>query len=56
VRGNVDVYASIIVASGTITGGIVGARMANLTSERTLSRVVGGIFMALGVLMTVLRL
>lgn len=54
-RGNVDVYASIIVTIGTITGGIVGARFANKASERILARIVGGIFVILGVVMTILR-
>jgi hypothetical protein len=54
-RGNVDVTASLIVAAGTVIGGLSGARFANYVSERTLSKLVGGIFMILGVVMTVLR-
>ncbi|MFQ6053474.1 MAG: sulfite exporter TauE/SafE family protein [Candidatus Bathyarchaeia archaeon] len=55
-RGNVDVLASGVIAAGTVAGGLTGARLASLTSERTLARIVGGIFMALGGAMTVLRL
>ena len=55
-RGNVEVFASIVIAAGTVTGGAAGARFANLASERTLARVVGAIFMALGVTLTVFRL
>lgn len=55
-QGNIDVLASVVIAAGTVAGGMGGARLANLTSERTLTRIVGGIFMALGVAMTVLRL
>ncbi len=55
-QGNVDVSAGLIVVTGTIAGGVGGARFANLASEEVLSKVVGGIFIALGVLMTVLRL
>lgn len=55
-QGNVDVYASAIVAVGTIAGGLAGARLANKVSERILARVVGGIFIILGIVMTVLRL
>ena len=55
-RGNVDLLASVIIAGGTVAGGMSGARLANLTSERTLARIVGGIFIALGVTMTALRL
>jgi len=55
-RGNIDVLASVVIAAGTVTGGISGARLANLISERALARIVGGIFMALGVAMTAFRL
>jgi uncharacterized membrane protein YfcA len=54
-RGNVDVTAGLIVAAGTVIGGLSGARFANIVSERALSKIVGGIFMVLGVVMTVLR-
>lgn len=56
IQGNVDVYASLVIASGTIAGGIGGARFANLTDENVLSKIVGGIFIILGVVMTMLRL
>lgn len=55
-QGNIDVYASLVVASGTIAGGIGGARFANLTDEGILSKIIGGIFIILGVVMTMLRL
>ncbi len=55
-RGNVEIFASILIAAGTVTGGAAGARFANLASERTLARVVGAVFMALGVTLTVFRL
>jgi len=55
-RGSVDVIASVVIAAGTVTGGVGGARLANHASERTLARIVGGIFMVLGVVMTALRL
>ncbi|MGD2201032.1 MAG: sulfite exporter TauE/SafE family protein [Candidatus Bathyarchaeota archaeon] len=54
-RGNIDLWASAILSAGTILGGVSGARFANERSEKTLSKVVGGIFMVLGVVMTVLR-
>ncbi|MDP6048208.1 MAG: sulfite exporter TauE/SafE family protein [Candidatus Bathyarchaeota archaeon] len=54
-RGNVDVTASLIVAAGTVIGGLSGAKFVNYVSERKLSKIVGGIFMILGVVMTVLR-
>jgi len=55
VRGNIDVRASLILSVGTILAGVTGARFANVVSEKTLSRIVGGIFMVLGVAMTILR-
>lgn len=55
-RGNLDVQSSLLMATGTIVGGLAGARFANSTSEWLLSKVVGGLFTVLGVLMTVLRL
>jgi len=55
-QGNIDVLASVVIAAGTVAGGLGGARFANLASERTLSRIVGGIFIALGIAMTALRL
>jgi len=55
-RGNIDTLASAVIAAGTVTGGMAGARLANLVSERALARIVGGIFMTLGVVMTALRL
>jgi len=55
VRGNIDVNASLILSAGTILAGVTGARFANVASEKTLSRIVGGIFMILGVAMTILR-
>lgn len=55
-RGNVDILASFVIAAGTVAAGMGGARLANLSSEHTLTRIVGGIFIALGVAMTMLRL
>jgi uncharacterized membrane protein YfcA len=56
IRGNVDIIVSIIVSIGTIFGGLQGARFANIASENTMSRVVGGIFIVLGIVMTALRI
>lgn len=55
-QGNVDVNASFVIVAGTVAGGLGGARFANEASEEILSKIVGGIFVALGVLMTVLKL
>lgn len=55
-RGNIEVFASVVIALGTVAGGLAGARFANLASESSLSRIVGGIFMALGIVITALRM
>ena len=55
-RGYLDIQASLIMAAGTIAGGVAGARFANESGERLLSRVVGGLFVALGLIMTAVRL
>jgi uncharacterized membrane protein YfcA len=54
-RGNVDISASLIVAAGTVVGGVSGARFANLISEKILAKVVGALFVLLGIVMTILR-
>jgi uncharacterized membrane protein YfcA len=54
-QGNLEVKASIIITIGAIIGSLFGSRFANLTSERNLSRMVGGIFISLGIIMTILR-
>jgi uncharacterized membrane protein YfcA len=55
-QGNVDAYASLVIVAGTVVGGMGGARFANLASEEILAKIVGGIFLALGLVMTVMRL
>jgi uncharacterized membrane protein YfcA len=54
-RGNMDINVGVVMAAATIVGGVVGARVVNSMPERTLARIVGGTFMALGVVMTLLR-
>ncbi len=54
--GNIDLTVGVIISVGTISGGVGGASLANKVTEGVLSKVVGGIFLSLGVLMALLRL
>lgn len=54
-RGNMDVYVGVVMAAATIVGGVAGVRVVNSMDERILARVVGGTFIVLGVVMTLLR-
>jgi uncharacterized membrane protein YfcA len=54
-RGNIDVSTSIIISVGTIIGGTAGAKFVNASDERLLSQVVGGVFVTLGLIMSILR-
>jgi len=55
-RGNINPTAALIVASTTILGGVSGAKLANILSEKTLSRIVGATFIILGIVLTWFRL
>jgi len=55
IRGNMNLGVGVVMAAATIVGGMAGARLVNSMRERVLMRVVGGTFMTLGVVMTVLR-
>ena len=54
-QGNVAVSTGIIISAGTIIGGTAGVRFVSASDERLLSRVVGGVFVVLGLIMTALR-
>ena len=55
IRGNIDIIAGFVVSIGTIFGGLQGARFANVASEKLLSKLVGAIFIVLGIVMIALR-
>lgn len=55
-RENLNPTAALIVASTTILGGVSGARLANILSEKTLSRIVAAVFISLGLVLTWFRL
>lgn len=52
---NVDLSTGIIIAVSAVLGGVVSARLANKVSEKSLNRIVGGVFACLGVAMIILR-
>jgi len=50
-HGNVNFLSGIVVAIGSIIGGLLTSRLANRVSEKTLEKIVSGVFVCLGVLM-----
>lgn len=55
-NGNINLIVAVIVGVGTILGGRVGAIYANRATEETLAKIVGIIFMVLGVAMIITQL
>ncbi|MFB0543736.1 MAG: sulfite exporter TauE/SafE family protein [Candidatus Bathyarchaeia archaeon] len=55
-QGNIDILAGSIISLGTILGGFTGTRFANLADEETFSKVVGAMFLVLGVFMIIMHL
>jgi len=52
---NVDFSAGLIIAIAAVVGGVLSARLANKVSEKSLNRIVGGVFACLGVAMMILQ-
>ena len=50
-HGNVNFSSGLFVAAGSILGGLLTARLANKVSEKTLEKLISGVFVGLGVLM-----
>lgn len=55
-NGNINLIVAVIVGVGTILGGRVGAIYANRVTEETLAKIVGIIFMVLGMAMIITQL
>ena len=55
-HGDVNLLIGLILASGAVTAGILGAKFANGVEEKILTKVAAVVFIGLGILMTVLRL
>lgn len=53
VRGNINLILGSLLSVGAVLGGILGSRYANKVNEKTLQRVVGICFVAMGIVMTV---
>lgn len=51
--GNLPIKAALCSAAGTVIGGRMAARYANRVNEATLSKVVGSVFCALGIMMLI---
>jgi len=51
INGYTSLTAAILVGAGAIVGGRVGAIYANKVSEKKLTKIIGSIFLILGVLM-----
>ena len=51
IHGNVNFLSGLAVAVGSIIGGLLTSRLANKVSEKTLEKLVSGVFVCLGVLM-----
>lgn len=50
-HGNVNFLSGLVVAVGSIMGGLLTSKLANRVSEKTLEKLVSGVFVCLGVLM-----
>lgn len=55
-RGNINLTFGMFLAIGSILGGVIGSRYANKVNEKTLQRVVGICFMAMGAVMTAIEI
>lgn len=53
-RGKIDLLLGSFLAVGAVLGGITGSRYANKVDEKTLEKVVGICFVAMGTIMTIL--
>ncbi|MBI6873716.1 sulfite exporter TauE/SafE family protein [Clostridium aciditolerans] len=56
VRGNIDFVLGSLLSVGAVVGGIIGSRYANKVNEKTLQKVVGICFMAMGIIMTAIEI
>ena len=55
-QGNVRLIPALIIGLSSVVSGIAGARFANRVNEQILGKVVGVIFVLLGIIMTILNL
>ncbi|MFL0266876.1 sulfite exporter TauE/SafE family protein [Candidatus Clostridium radicumherbarum] len=55
-RGKIDFTLGVLLSVGAVLGGVIGSRYANKVNEKTLQKIVGICFMAMGVVMTVIQI
>lgn len=55
-RGSIDFVLGILLSIGAVTGGILGSRYANKVNEKTLQKIVGVCFTAMGIIMTAIEI
>ncbi|MGY0373724.1 sulfite exporter TauE/SafE family protein [Clostridium sp. JNZ J1-5] len=55
-RGNIDLSLGSLISVGAILGGILGSRYANKVNEKTLQKIVGICFAAMGIVMTAVEI
>ncbi|MEA4825859.1 MAG: sulfite exporter TauE/SafE family protein [Clostridium sp.] len=55
-RGNIDFLLGSLISVGAILGGILGSRYANKVNEKTLQKIVGICFAAMGIVMTAVEI
>ncbi|HOP01662.1 MAG TPA: sulfite exporter TauE/SafE family protein [Flexilinea sp.] len=51
IHGNVNFGSGLIIAIGSVVGGVLTARLANKVNEQTLEKLIGCVFAGLGVIM-----
>lgn len=55
-RGNINFLLGILISAGAIFGGILGSHYANRVNEKTLQKIVGICFSAMGIVMTAIEI
>ena len=54
IHGEIDVLGGIVIGVGAVIGGLASAKLANSFSEKKLAQVAGGLFVILGIIMTII--
>ena len=55
IHGNVNFGSGLIIAIGSVVGGLLTARLANKVNEQTLEKLIGCVFAGLGVIMLIIE-
>jgi len=54
IHGEIDVLGGVVIGIGAVIGGLASAKLANSFSEKKLAQVAGGLFVILGIIMTII--